>query len=315
MDKTVKILITGGTGFVGSHLLETLKEKGFENIHLTTRSSTSDFAQKFIPKDNIHTLDLTDQEAVQVLLKKIKPDQIYHLASISQVGNSFEKRKFVLESNLKLQLNLLEAIKKNCPQARLLSIGTALAYKKTDSKVNEEAILSPGNPYALSKLIQDLLSDSYAQAEKLDIVRVRPFNHIGERQALGFVVSDFAKQIAQIESGVENKIKVGNLDAVRDFTDVKDMVAAYILLMEKGVSGEVYNIGSGEAIKISELLATLISLAKTEVELEIDRERLRPVDLAYLVCDNEKIKALGWQPQIKLKDTLLRILNWWRENL
>jgi GDP-4-dehydro-6-deoxy-D-mannose reductase len=161
-------------------------------------------------------------------------------------------------------------------------------------------------------MIQDYLSYSYVQSEKLDIVRARPFNHIGERQALGFAVSDFANEIVNIENGHNPTIKVGNLAAVRDLTDVKDMVQAYIILMNQGVRGEVYNIGSGIGYRMEDILKKLIDLAKIKVELVIDPARLRPIDRPVLICDNSKIKNLGWQLQYSIEDTLTRVLNWWR---
>ena len=311
-NKSQTILITGGTGFAGSHLVEALIEKGYSNIHVTAYQDKGGFLVDLIGQDHIHTLDLTNRQASNDLLKKLQPNQIYHLASLANVGASFEKRQFILETHLKLQLNVLEAMKEHAPQARLLSIGTALEYENSDQALNENAPIGPSNPYALSKMIQDYLSYSYTQAEKLDVVRARPFNHIGERQALGFAVSDFASEIVKIENKEASVLKVGNLSAIRDLSDVKDMVQAYILLMNKGVSGEVYNIGSGIGHSMQEILKILVALAKVEIKLEIDPTRLRPVDRPVLICDNSKIKNLGWQINYPIEKTLERVLDWWR---
>jgi len=311
-NKSQTILITGGTGFAGSHLVEALIEQGYSNIHLTSYRDRPCFLKDLIGDDHIHALDLTDHQATIELFKKLKPQQIYHLASLANVGNSFKQQQFILETYLNLQLNVLKAMKDYCPQARLLSIGSALEYQISNQPLAETAPIGPNDPYALSKMIQDYLSYSYVQSEKLDIVRARPFNHIGERQALGFAISDFANEIVKIENGQSAAIKVGNLAAVRDLTDVKDMVQAYIILMNQGVRGEVYNIGSGIGYRMEDILKKLIDLAKIKVELVIDPARLRPIDRPVLICDNSKIKNLGWQLQYSIEDTLTRVLNWWR---
>lgn len=313
VNKSQTILITGGTGFAGSHLVEALIEQGYSNIHLTAFRDQPGFLDNLVGSDHIHALDLTDHQQTTDLLNKLKPQQIYHLASLANVGNSFKQQQFILETHLKLQLNILDAIKECCPHARLLSIGTALEYQTSDQALDENAQIGPNNPYALSKMIQDFLSYSYTQSENLDIVRVRPFNHIGERQSLGFAVSDFAHEIVKIEKGQSSPIKVGNLSAIRDLTDVKDMVRAYIILMNKGVRGEVYNVGSGIGYSMQEILNKLINLAGIEVQLEIDSKRLRPIDRPVLICDNKKIRNLGWETQYFIDTTLKRVLNWWRE--
>lgn len=311
------ILITGGTGFVASHLVEELYKRGERNIHLTSYRDEGEFVKQFVDEKNIHQINLTDYQVTQDLIAAVKPDEIYHLASLASVGDSFEKRKFVLEMNTSLQLNLLEAIKAHAPQARLLHISTALVYAANDSDqaIDEKAALGPDNPYALSKLIQDMMAYSFVKSEELNIVRVRPFNHIGERQTLGFVVADLAAAVVKVEKGQAESVKVGNLNSIRDFSDVKDVVNAYILIMEKGQNNEVYNIGSGRGYSIKEVLDLLISLAKTEIKVEIDPNKIRPVDLHSLVCNNEKIVNLGWQQKHQLKETLERILKYWRENI
>ena len=310
-----KILITGGTGFAGSHLLERLLELGEKDIHLTSYRGNDVFAEKLIPAEQIHQLDLTDYEATLALIEELKPDEIYHLASLPNVGNSFEKRRALLNNHLNLQLNLLTAVKEASPDSKILSVGTAYVYENSSETLNEKSPLGPSNPYATSKLIQDMLSYSFAESENLNIVRVRPFNHIGERQAPGFAVADFAMQIAKIEAGLQDELLVGNLEAIRDFTDVKDMVNAYVLIMEKGQKNEVYNIGSGQGYSIGEILNKLIALSLTEIKVKVDQDKLRTVDLPYLVCNNEKVKNLAWQTKHSIDETLERVLNYWRKNI
>jgi GDP-4-dehydro-6-deoxy-D-mannose reductase len=206
----------------------------------------------------------------------------------------------------------LEAVANHAPQARLLHISTALVYQASERPLNEQSTLGPDNPYALSKLVQDMMCHTFARSRQLDIVRVRPFNHIGERQAAGFVVTDLAKNIVAIERGQASELKVGNLDAVRDFSDVKDVVQGYILLMNKAESGSVYNLGSGTGYSIQQILQRLRTLATVEIPISIDQSKIRPVDLPQLICDNEKIAQLGYRVTHDIDETLARILEDWR---
>lgn len=314
------ILITGGTGFAGSHLVELLLESNAaENIHVTSYSDKRSFISDFLPSENIHALDLTNKEATAQLLESIKPTQIYHLAAIAQVGGSFGKAAEVFTNNFELQFSLLEAIKQTTPNARVLIIGSAQEYdvisaaKQTEKVfLDETAPLGPSNPYGVSKVSQDLLALSYFYSYKLNILRARPFNHIGERQSLGFAVSDFAQQIVAVERGKQNEIKVGNLEAERDFTDVKDVVKAYRLMMEKGKLGEAYNIGSGNGVTIQFILDSLVSLSDTNIQVSVDSSKLRPLDVKSIVANTTKLQSLGWKPEIPLEQTLQRVLDYWR---
>ncbi|MBU2543645.1 GDP-mannose 4,6-dehydratase [Patescibacteria group bacterium] len=313
------ILITGGTGFVGSHLVEALLKADQANIHVTSYSDNPGFVHALLPTNQIRSIDLTDQTKTFELIKKLQPDQIYHLAALAAVGKSFKNTKQVLDNNNQLQLNVLEAVRQYVPHAKILAIGSAMEYDLITTypgfdpqAVSETYPLGPISPYAVSKVSQDLLAYAYAQSFNLNIIRVRPFNHIGERQSPDFAVSAFAKQIVAIENNQQKKIKVGNLTAVRDFTDVKDMVKAYLLLMEKGESGQVYNIGTGRGYSMQEVLDILMSLAKVKTEVEIDQTRIRPSDVPIAMADPRKIKSLGWKPTIELNETLKRVLAYWR---
>ncbi len=309
------ILITGGTGFAGSHLVEDLLEKGFSQVHVTTYGETTGFVSEILPQENIHQLDLTQFEKTKTLLAQLQPDQIYHLAALSVVGTSFKQINKVLAVNSDIQLSLLQAVKQETPQAKILSIGSALEYQPQTEPLSESSPLGPVSPYGVSKVNQDMLAYYFYRQSDLNIIRTRSFNHIGERQAPGFVVPDFCRQIALIEQGKQNEIKVGNLEAVRDFTDVKDTVQAYILLMEKGAAGDVYNVGSGKGHSIQELLDILTSLSKTEIKVETDPGKHRPVSVPQVVADNSKIKQLGWEPVIMLEKTLERTLNYYRQTV
>ncbi len=308
------ILVTGGTGFAGSHLLEALAEAGYRNLHTTSLQAKR--PNWVSPDVVIHQVELTDSVATAEFIAELQPVHIYHLASMAVVGQSFEIAQSLLSNNIALQLNVLEAVRSHAPGARLLTIGSAEEYGAVrlgpDEKINEGYPLSPVNPYAVSKTTQDLLAHAYHQSYQLQIVRTRPFNHIGERQTPHFAISSFAKQIVAIERGQQSEIKVGNLQAVRDFTDVKDMVRAYITLMEHGRVGEVYNIGSGVGRSIEELLAELCRQATAPIKVSIDQNLIRPLDVPRLVADNGKIAQLGWFPTIPLPNTLQRMLEYWR---
>lgn len=315
------ILITGGSGFAASHLVEALIKQGYNNLHLTSYSKNAGYINHLVAEKQIHQINLCHEEATFNLIKKVKPAQIYHLAALSSVGSSFTDINAVLNNNLNLQLNLLNGVKKFAPDCRLLIIGSGLEYQKSLGKISENDPLGPENPYSVSKVFQSTLAYAYAQNFHLDLVIARPFNHIGERQALGFVVSDFAKQIVEIEQLQSKnnhktaKLKVGNLQAIRDFTDVKDMVTAYILLMEKGKTGEIFNIGSGQGYKIEDLLKMMLKLSPAKFKIQIDPNRIRPLDNPQVIADNKKIRKLGWKTTITIEKTLERVLNWWRNNL
>jgi GDP-4-dehydro-6-deoxy-D-mannose reductase len=310
------ILITGGTGFVGTHLVKALIEKNTpsEKIHVTSFGGGPTYLEEILPEENFHKIDLTEADAVLDLFDKLMPKEIYNLASFSAPGLSIEKKSLTMSVNTNIQLNMLEAVKIKTPSSRILAIGSGAEYAPSLEPLSETSPLGPRNPYAVSKVTQDMLAHSFHASHNLNIIRVRPFNHIGEYQATGFVVTDFVNQITkEIEAGTKKEIRVGNLDVTRDFTDVKDVVQAYILLMEKGIPGEVYNIGSGQDISIRDLLEKLKSLSTVDFEIIVDQDKKRSGDVERSIADISKIKKLGWEPTIPLDTTLQRIVKWWRE--
>lgn len=309
------ILITGGTGFAGSHLVEYLLSQGYSNVHVTAFSQSKPFLGGLLPDDHVHAVDLTSHEATNELFQQLQPQQVYHLAAFADVGASFEKAAQVLQNNTTLQLNVLDAMKEHAPHARLLSVGSALQYgivRPDETPVKESQPFKPLNPYAVSKVTQELLATMYAASHHLDIVRVRSFNHVGERQTTAFAVPAFAAQIVEVERGKLAVIKVGNLDAARDFTDVRDVAHAYHLVMERGSSGEVYNVGSGVPVTMQRILDMLISMASVQVPVEVDPARVRPVEIPVMVADASALQQLGWSAQIPLDATLRRVLDWYR---
>lgn len=310
----MKILVTGASGFAGSHLVEALVAAGHTDIYGTAFGG-GDFLKSHIPENHIIQVDLTHTGETEKLVAGIEPDWIFHLAALAFVGKSFEKATEVLNNNITVQLNMLEAVRQHAPNARLLTIGSAEEYGISEDgevPISESHPLRPVNPYAVSKIAQDLLAYSYAISHKLTIIRARPFNHIGERQTEEFAIPAFTKQIVEIEQGKRKTLNVGNLTSIRDFTDVQDMVKAYILLVEKGEVGEAYNIGSGVGVSMEEMVKKLVAISGTQVQIEQDTTRFRPHDIPTVIADASRVKALGWSTTIPLEDSLKRVLEYWR---
>lgn len=315
-----KILITGASGFVGSHLIDYLVLDP-NNVLFGTHFSKSLPRNLEQVKNKLQLLetDLRNEDEVYALIDKIKPDIIYHLAAFTSAADSFKSPRETILNNIACQINIFEAMRKsNLLNSKTLVVSSAEVYgsvKKEDLPMNEETPLNPTNPYAVSKLTQDFLGLQYFLSYELKAVRVRPFNHVGPRQAPNFVVSAFAQKIVEIEKGKRDPVlPVGNLEAKRDFTDVRDVVKAYSFLMEQGKSGEVYNIGSGVSYKIAEVLDKLLSFSSAKIKVEVDKSLFRPIDDPELVCDNTKINQLtGWKPEIPIEKTLKDTLDYWRE--
>lgn len=315
-----KALITGVSGFAGSFLAEALLDKDAEVLGTYLNDKSLSNLGSLKDKVSLSKVDLLEKENVRALIEKSRPDLIFHLAALSSPSDSFKDPSATLVNNVLSQVNLLEAIKEYSPDAKILIVSSGDVYgkvKKEDIPINENVSLNPVNPYSVSKIAQDYLALSYFNSYKLNVIRVRPFNHIGPRQGPNFVVASFAKQIAEIEKGQkEPVILVGNLESRRDFTDVRDMVKAYILALEKGEEGQVYNIGSGASHKISQILDVLLSLSNKEIKVEVHESKMRAGDEEELRCDPSKfVKRTGWKPEIPLEITLKDILEYWRNIL
>lgn len=316
------IVVTGISGFAGSFLAEHLIALGAEQpaLQIWGVSSGGSAPAHIRSRVNWLTGDLADPDFTTSLIQDVAPDRIYHLAAQAFVPTSWQDPWATLENNIHAQSNLLEAARRYAPRARILVVASQEEYGRVrpeDLPIDEDTPLSPNSPYAVSKVAQDYMGLQYFNSHRLPIVRVRPFNHIGPRQNERFVAANFAKQVAEIELGERAPVlRVGNLDAQRDFTDVRDMVRAYVLALERGAPGDVYNLGSGKPRAIHEIVDTLRALSRVPFELENDPQRMRPSDTPMSYCDVTKFhRATGWQPEISFTQTLRDTLDYWRERL
>lgn len=309
----MRALVVGGAGFVGNYLNEALLKKGFE-----TYTTLLPGLKAEVPEGvRTYFSDITEPEETERLLRELKPDFIFHLAAQSSVRLSWEQPRLTTEVNAVGAVNLFEGIRKACPAAKTLVVGSSEEYGAIGytEPVRETEPPQPTNLYALTKLFQERLAKLYADAYGLHFVMTRSFNHFGPRQSRQFVVADFCSQVAAIERGErEPVISVGNLDAYRDFTDVRDVVRAYLLLAERGERGEIYNVGSGSCLRIRDILELVLSLSEREIEVKIDEKKFRPIDVPRICADADKLKALGWEPQIPVRETIRDTLDFYRNH-
>lgn len=291
--------MTGGAGFVGHWLQDHLLDRGDDVI---------------APE-----VDITDGASLRDAVTAAAPEAIYHLAALTNVGESWGAPQRTFEVNAVGTLNLLEAARLLDVPPRVLLVCSAEVYGRVgpdDLPLTEEAPLRPVSPYAASKVAAEYLGLQAFLAHGLPVIRVRAFNHIGPGQAPGFVVSSLARQIAEVELQGGGVVKAGNLSPRRDFTDVRDVVRAYRLLIERGVAGDVYNVCSGRAVAVEDIATLLVSMAGSEVRLEVDPDRVRAVDIPVLCGDNARLVAVtGWRPEHPLERTLGEVLGTWRREL
>jgi GDP-4-dehydro-6-deoxy-D-mannose reductase len=318
----MNVLITGITGMAGSHLADYLLRKGGYEIHGTLRWRSSKENIRNIENDvMLHNCELRDPYSVTRLLKTVRPKAIFHFAAQSSVSQSWDSPQDTILNNITPELNLFESIRLlELYDTVILITGSSEEYGlvyETELPVSELNPVRPMSPYGVSKVTQSALGFQYFHNYGMKIIRTRSFNHTGPRRSEMFVTSNFAKQIAEIEAGLKPPIlKVGNLAAKRDFSDIRDIVRAYELAVLKGEPGELYNIGSGVSYSIREVLDIILSFSGVEIVIEQDSERMRPSDVPELRCDFTKFhKATGWEPCISLPKTLEDLLNDWRTKL
>ncbi|MFH2001702.1 MAG: GDP-mannose 4,6-dehydratase [Planctomycetota bacterium] len=310
-----RALITGGSGFVGFHLFNRLAAEGWD----LTILDLGDAPEFLGSKGRFIRGDMTSEESLLKAVTLARPDVVYHLAGIAFVPAAEKDKQKALAVNVQGGLNLFEAVRREAPKARVIVISSSEVYGKAGAEqmpLSENAPVRPANFYAFTKASLENAT-MYERAMGLQTVVLRPFNHIGPRQSDQFVTSAFARQVAQIEAGrIPAVIRVGNLDAIRDFTDVEDMVRAYQLAGEHDLEHRVYNLCSGSGVAIKEILNAFLDMSEKEIHVETDPDRLRPSDVPVLVGDARRFaKATGWRPAVSLTESLQRILDYWRSHV
>jgi GDP-4-dehydro-6-deoxy-D-mannose reductase len=313
----VRLLVTGAGGFVGGHLVELVRrEAPGTSLHGVVLPHGS-LAWSASQGARIHEADLDDPAAAAAVVEQVRPDAIVHLAGQSSVHQSWLDPGGTLRTNVLGVVHLLDAARRAALRPAVLVVGSAEEYGpvgEAELPIRETAPLRPASPYAVSKVAQGAMALLYGPAGGMRVVLTRTFHHTGPGRGEAFAESSFARQIAEIEAGLRPPvIEVGNLEAVRDFSDVRDVVRAYLLLVEKGEPGEAYNVCSGRGRSIRDVLDLLLARSSAQVEVRVDRERLRPADVPAQVGDPARLRAAtGWEPRIPFEETLADLLADWR---
>jgi GDP-4-dehydro-6-deoxy-D-mannose reductase len=319
-----KYLLTGSSGFVSFHFLKYLDSLNLKNIEVLgiDRSLPRDMENYKFKNINLHfvELNLLDYKSLEIAIVSFSPMYILHLASFSSVSKSWEDPNDSFVNNTNIFLNLVEILRKNNIKCRLLSIGSSEEYGNVSEDhipIKESMQLNPLNPYAIARVSQEMLSQCYVASYKLDIVITRSFNHIGPQQRDMFVIPSFVKQVLEnIKNGKDVKLYTGNISIIRDFVDVRDVVKAYYLLLEKGVNGELYNVCTGVGYTLKKIIDMIGMLLKIDIHIEVDANRIRPSDNKVIIGDNSKILThVGWRPEIALLNSLQDLIMYWKEEL
>jgi GDP-4-dehydro-6-deoxy-D-mannose reductase len=312
----MRVLVTGIGGFVGGHVVDFLAaQRPAVEVFGIVRRGGDALRSRGV---GVHAADLEDGPAVDAVIGAVRPDRILHLAGQSSVHRSWEDPAGTLRANVHGLLNVLEAVRRRSLSPRVLVVGSAEEYGAVQAErlpVVERTRLQPASPYAVSKVAQAYLARQYFLSHGVPVVCTRTFHHTGPGRGEVFAESSFARQIAEIEAGQKPPvISVGNLDAVRDFTDVRDVVRAYWLLLGKGRAGETYNVCSGQGIAIGDVLQELLGASARTIEVRRDPERMRPSDIPAIIGNPKKLRdATGWAPEIPLRQTLGDLLAYWRQ--
>lgn len=315
----MRALVTGVSGFVGGHLVEHLLDAGDVVVGLSSRGAWPPELASLGRQVRNEACDLAHVEPNELAetLRRKQPEAIYHLAAQANPSASLDDPRGTWNVNLGGTLTLLEAVRASGLAPRIVLVGTGVSYGNPSPEhlpVSEDCPLRPNNPYAASKAAADILGIQHHLTHGTHTIMARPFNHAGPRQSDLYALSSFARQVAEVEAGIRPGLEVGNLDVVRDFTDVRDIVRAYRLLIERGTPGEVYNIGTGRDVSLAAMLEILRSLAQVPVEVRVDPARVRPVDQPRLLADASKLHAAtGWEPLHTIEQTLSDMLDYWRK--
>jgi GDP-4-dehydro-6-deoxy-D-mannose reductase len=317
-----KYLVTGYSGFVSRHFLEYLdNDKTYASIMGldVQKPEFSNSSYKSIRAD-FEKIDLLDQNRVESIIFNFQPDYIVHLASYSSVAFSWKEPILSFQNNMNIYLNLLEAVRKLNLPARILSIGSSEEYGNADEEtlpLTEAHIPKPVSPYAVARVSQEMISKVYVDGYGLDIVMTRSFNHIGPFQRDIFVISSFAKHLVEIKKSGKNsgELVTGDTSIVRDFTDVRDVVVAYDLLLKKGKPGEIYNVCSGKGTSLNDVIGIMARILDISIRTQVNKKLVRPDDNRIIIGSNEKIKReICWDTKIPLEQSLMDIINYWQEN-
>lgn len=296
-----RVLIFGAGGFVGSYLCKEFLNNGYKV------SGTDKGEGSALPSEvDFYKTDLMQADEVKKLIGQIQPDIIVNLAAISSVGASWNMPQTTMAINVIGALNIMEAARKSEQKPRILFVGSSEEYVISENPLDENTQINANNPYGISKVTQEQLAKLYREQYGLKIYYVRPFNHTGIGQRDTFVLPSFCKQVAEIDkSGKDGKIQVGNLKVKRDFSHVKDVVRAYRMIVESDNCNQIYNVGSGNAYSLEDMLTYIIGLSDQNIEIEVDQNRIRPTDQPVICCDRSLIgKELGWEPQYNVYDAL-----------
>ncbi len=316
----MRAFVTGVAGFAGTHLAELLIKEGFDTYgtDLGERSLTK--AAEIVKGAELVRCDVRDREKLSRVVSEVAPDVVFHLAAVASVVECERNPTATIETNVIGSCNLLDAVRNSAPNARTIMVSSSEVYGKVAPEqvpIAEDTPVKPANLYGVTKASVEMLSTLYAEKYGMDIVILRPFNHVGPRQSPAFVCSDFAAQIARIERGLAPpRIDVGDLAVERDFTDVKDMVRAYVLAARCARGGEIYNVCSGRGVRIEQIVNTLLEYAEVAIEVHRDTAKLRSSEIPVLVGTAEKFaRATGWAAEIPFEVTLRATLDYWRAEL
>lgn len=316
----MRALITGIAGFAGSHLAGMLLDSGCEVTGISYPGFSLNRISGCLDRVDLFQADILSTQEMEEVFRISRPERVYHLAAVSSVRQSWENRKLTMETNVIGTMNVLEAARGMAVPPRVLVVSTSEVYgtvPEEDQPVLEQYPMLPASPYAASKAAMELLGYQYSAGEGVHTVIVRAFNHTGPGQDRGFVCSSFARQIARAEKGLcEPVLEVGNLEARRDFSDVRDMVGAYHAALENGRSGGLYNVCSGRAHSIEALLDMLLEMSEADLEVRRSPELMRPVDIPLILGSNRRFaEEVGWEPAIPIEQTLSDLLDYWRDQV